>query len=220
MNENDWLVYMDLDVIVNYETMTKWINQEQPPGSRFLPSFLRGIVGEECDFVAQDANHTINTGFLAFRKAKGGGGEEIVDKWVSERQRMGVRNDGYVDQLPLQSAVLKLLSPNGYHNECDRKREQQKNPAPTKVVYGFETENNVRDGKQMNACFRDTMESYGHGHHKRTFGSRCFIDPDVARINMKENVEEWLKPDLFYHGRQLSIAQEVYSTWPKDTPWV
>lgn len=83
------------------------------------PAFLRGLVKDSCEFVAQDVRYSINTGFLVFRA--GEFSRKLVDTWVSERERIGVRNDGAIDQIPLQSAVLKLANPE-YDEECDSKK--------------------------------------------------------------------------------------------------
>ena len=44
--------------------------------------------------------------------------------WVQERGRMGVRNDGYIDELPMQSAILHHANQGRYRHQCDPKVKQ------------------------------------------------------------------------------------------------
>lgn len=217
MRDGDWLVYVDLDMAVDRQAAEDLL-KTNPDSKTSLPSFLNGLVEDGCNFVAQDFEHSLNTGFLALRAGKES--RQLVDMWVKERERIGVRDDGFVDALPLESSLMHLAIEN-YANECDKTVSHASSLLPANAKATLDGRAEKAAGKKGNACFRRTMEDHGYGYQKRSFGGVCFVDPEKKRLNMAQatitaETPEYKKGDLFYHGKDKKIREDISETWSAD----
>lgn len=155
---NDWVVFLDLDIKV----------------CDFERANLSSLDSKQCSVLAQDSNHTANTGFLIIKN--NAFGREFIKLWISQYKTCRwLRNQG-----PFTNVILeKAFNSRGkvYRNQCCTRKMSH---------------------HRKNICYKDALNSLGYKLNDRKIGSICLI-PDSNRWNMHDSGQNYKRGDAFYH---------------------
>ena len=144
--------------------------------------------GRQCDFIAQDSDHVVNSGWWIVRNTEWS--RDFIALWRTQVET------GYTwmyDQGGLQNALLYVAAKRAgraaYANECLK-------PNP--------------DAHAMNLCYRKTLASYGFPHGQRFFDRICLIPASQKRLNIRG---EYTAGDFLLHASIIN-AQSSFNSLP------
>lgn len=205
LHKEQWLLVADLDVAIKPIKATRKDFDIEHWSLRSRRTHIMGdltavrlqhffghdaALGGRCDFIAQDADHVVNAGLLAFRSSDVG--RNLVKKWLERATYIRTHSDGhFADQCGLMSALLFMAEP-GYNGTCDDE-----------------------DGpKRKNKCWKRHMDGVGKEVDHRTFGTYCLL-PSSKHFNLHDVPQgpAYLPTDPWFHGKDPSLAGEFCKGW-------
>lgn len=165
--ENRWVVFLDYDIMV----------------CNMKAADLLAIDLSGCSFVAQDSNHTANTGFVLVRNdAKG---RQLVKKWYEETETCAWLYD--------QGALTNLILKKAYKSKYRKY---------TKSCCNLRGRN-----YQKNQCYKERMENLGYPLNTRRFDGICLL-ADTQRWNMHDSGQTYKRGDAFHHSHESASCEE------------
>ena len=200
----DWLVFLDLDI------------QRASCDAGLFPQLMptQDGAGKSCHFLAQDSDHSVNTGFVAVEHSDAGAG--LMAFWLAEQERLNVCA-GAADQVALQSALLRMALPppgarGAYGNECDPIAGEPRalhgaNMCFAKTLAELGSSNSSGGGGGggggLGAAVSSIGAKGGYGH--RSFQGVCLLGPG-RRVNMHDGRDRFRPGDVFLHDKAASMA--------------
>ena len=187
-----FLMFADMDVFVADQSVSvdaivalaEAAYARQPPSS----SAAATAAGRQCDFIAQDSDHVVNSGWWIVRNT-----EWSCDFIALWRTQVETGYTWMYDQGGLQNALLhvaaKMAGRVAYANEC-----LVPNP----------------DAHAMNLCYRKTLASYGFPHGQRFFDRICLIPASQKRLNVRG---EYIAGDFLLHASIIN-AKSSFTSLP------
>lgn len=222
----NWIVFLDMDITILdlSRRLTSIILHANTHANTVNYS-------KACDFIAQDAPTTINSGVLFFRLSASG--EAILQQWVDavvihHKQKIFWQQD----QGWLQYVFLK------YVQELTKKM-----PLFNCAVNGISniaatTSGSVRFGESAvrSLCYAKMLSYYGLHPGQRSFGKFCLLPgvTELDRINLKDwpGIQKWSHDELvhimhlpyvsnvegqchlrglfLYHGKNPAVLQLIH----------
>lgn len=203
-SNTSWLVYLDLDIAIanpdalsnskldNMTSRRASINNSMRTLGRYLDS-----LGADCEFVAQDSHHTVNSGFLAFKgpfgSTSGSLSRNLIDLWKEETDRIQPWGSWVGDQGPLQSALLKLAA---------QTRTQRR------LLYNNSCDMETNSSSARNVCWNHVMTQLNLPFNNRSFGKYCLLSAG-HRWNMHDSGDVFQLGDTFYHGKDRKVVESI-----------
>ena len=170
-----YVMFADMDVFVADQSLTvDSIVAMATAEYGKAASGPRGGGARQCDFIAQDSDHVVNSGWWIVRNTAWS--RDFIQLWRTQVET------GYTwmyDQGGLQNALLHTAARSvgaTYANEC-----LQPNP----------------DAHLMNLCYRDRMAKFGFAHGARFFDRVCLVPASTRRLNVRG---EYVKGDFLLHA--------------------
>lgn len=165
--ENSWVVFLDYDIKVCDLEAANLLN----------------IDSTDCSFIAQDSDHTTNTGFVLVRNNEKG--RQWVKEWYEETEIC----KWLFDQGVLTNLILK-------------KAYKSKDKKYTNSCCHIDGRNNNK-----NQCYRERMQDLGYPLNYRRFDGICLL-PETKRWNMHDSGQKYKVGDAFLHSHGVASCEK------------